>query len=212
MADATVGEVYLVTAMGSWAGQRIMFTQTYRLDAVGPFVTHTLASATLLKYIRGGVGGLDAYESLYLALLPAQYTLDYWRAQCIRSVRYVPVDFNRGVPGTNAEDTEAGNQAAVLTLRTVLSGRNQVSNKHIGPLPQGVATQDDGLLTAGYKTLLSNFGTALLNSFSDLPTASTFTPCIYHGEPPLPEANQVTSFVVQDTIRTMRRRNLRAGI
>jgi len=51
----------------------------------------------------------------------------------------------------------------------------------------------------------------LINSISDLPTASTFTPCIYHGEPPKPEANKVTAYVVQDTIRTMRRRNLRVG-
>lgn len=211
MPDAFAGQIYEVSAVGSWVGQRILFSQTYILDTIDAGVDSGLASETLMKYIRGGVGGLDLYEALYLDCLPAQYQLVKWRTQITYPVRLVGYEFNRGVNGANVEDTETGNQAAALTFRTAFAGRNQVATKHIGPLPQGPLTQDDGMLTVAYKALVAALGAAMLNAIADLPTNAVWTPVIDHGPIPAPPPTPIESYVVGETIRTQRRRTLRLG-
>lgn len=211
MPNAAAGQVYLITAMGSWAGQRIMLTHTYLLDSVNPGVDAGLAVETLIKYIRGGVGGLDQYETKYLGLLPPQYTLNKWRGQVIYPDRLVIREVARGVNGAHPEDTETGNQAVALTFRTELAGRNQVSNKHIGPIPQGPLTQDNGMLTAAYKGLVSDLGQAMESGIADLAINSVWVPVIWHGPPPGLSPTEITSWTVGDTLRTQRRRTVRLG-
>lgn len=209
--DAAVGDQVILTAFGTWAGERIMMVRGYRITATNAGITTDLANATLIKYVRAGALGLDAYESDYLACLPPQYTLDFWRSQIVRPVRTVPIDFLRAAPGTHAEDTETGNQAAVITFRTAFSGRRHVSNVHIGPIPQGPLTQDNGLVTAAYKSLLDTLATNMLNSFSDLATGLTFEPSIFHKPFGPLLYDKITTQVVQNELRTMRRRTVGRG-
>jgi len=155
MADANAGDLFLATAGGSYAGQRIMFTHNYRLEAVDPGVSTGLATATLNKGVRGDVTGDDLLETSYLLCLPQNYSLLYWRTQLIEPQRYVGIDFARDVTGLIEEDAVTGNVAGVVTLRTDKAGRNQVSNKHIGPVPTSGANLESGTLKAAYKALLA---------------------------------------------------------
>lgn len=212
MADAVVGDMFLLTANGVYAQQRIMLTHNYRLIAIDPGITVELATSTLIKGVRAGAGGSDLWETKYLAALPPQYTLDNWQAQLIEPQRFVPVNFTRNVAGTHAGDTETGNQAAVITLRTEKSGRNQVSNKHIGPIPQDVAVQDDGLVTAAYKTILGTLATALLANYQDAATGAIFQPVINHHTSPVVTYDPLKTYVLGSTLRVMRRRTVGLGI
>lgn len=213
MPFAEVGNIYLLTFLGQYAEQRIMFTQTYRISAVGPVVTDGLAAITLIKGVRAGAGGLDLLESKYLALLPETYQLDTIRAQQIAPNRFVMHDVTRLAAGTHPEACDTANLAATITLRTDWAGRDQVGVKHIGPIPTTDVVTQQGEISAAYTVKLNTFGTALLNSYSDLATELTFDPVIYHpieSVPPL--YDKVTSYTLGTTTRVMRRRTVRVGV
>lgn len=109
------------------------------------------------------------------------------------------------------EDATTGNVAAVLTIRTQKAGRNQVSNKHIGPLPSDgydIGRVSPTLLTP-LEILADNLRTAL-----GTPDGGIYQPVIYHksGGGPGDNVDVLHSAVVQQQIRTMSRRTVGRGI
>lgn len=210
---SAVGDIYQVSAAGTIFGQRVLLTQNYIIVAQDASAPDNVVSTSLNLKVSGvAVLGGDVLESKYLALLPPEYTLDFWQAQKVYPIRQAYRRLARAVAGTHAASTEATNQAAVITLRTDTAGRSQIANKHIGPIPQDVAVQDSGLLTAAYKALMTTFANALLEQIDldiDLNTVSLY-PCIYHvGE--VPTSSPLTNHVIGDTVRVMRRRTVRVG-
>lgn len=212
MAFTAPGDLFLVTAFGSVFGQRIMLTHNYELTTVNMNVLVSDIETSIIKQVRGGAGGTNVLEGAYLALLPADYTLDFWQAQIIGPNRFVPVTVNRGTVGTHASGTEASNQAAVITLRTDKAGRNQVSNKHIGPIPQGATVQNNGLVQAAYDALLTTLKTGLLSTLTDVNYGASWRPVINHHTKPIISSDPLTSGLNGTTLRTMRRRTVGLGI
>lgn len=207
---AAVGDIYRVAAVGVYAGQQIMLTHHYAITQLtGPGTDATIRTM-ILDTIRGGVGGGNTLEGPYLACLPPQYDLSYWVAQKIAPTRLRYEVYARNTPGTHANDTETGNQAAVITLETEAAGRNQVCNKHIGPIPQDPVTQDNGLVTAAYAATLDNLRTALLAGLVSVGLGVTLEPCIYHRANPNTPSYLETGYV-QTTLRVMRRRTVGFG-
>jgi len=47
--------------------------------------------------------------------------------------------------------------------------------------------------------------------YDDIVTGGIWTPVIFHGPPPAPAMDELDSFVVGETLRTMRRRTVRVG-
>jgi len=203
------GDVFLCTAVGTYAGQRILLTHTYRVFNVIGTVDEATASTSLINEVKGGVGG-DVLESAYLALLGTNYNLDAWRAQKIHPVRYVRVEQARNVAGTGSAIAETGNIAAVITLRAALAGRRHISNKHIGPIPGDAATMVAGELTPAYQTLMNTLATGLKSSIIIGPGGYTFVPCIYHRGL-VPVTSDIVTSAIQSSVRVQRRRTLRVG-
>jgi len=149
---------------------------------------------------------------MYLACLPSQYELDSIRGQIIAPNRRVYSETLRGVPGTHLDTLETANLASVITLRTAFAGRNQVGNKHIGPIPSSGAVMTLGELTGAYKTLLTTLAGALMASIVPAGIAAVARPCIYHPDGAVPpNTDWVESAIVGETVRVMRRRTVRLG-
>jgi len=203
-------DLFRVEAVGSIFGQRIIITHAYSVLDVTGTVGEQAASGDLLEALRGGGGG-DAWESAYLACLPASYSLLYWRVQKVAPVRYRYYKLTRGAAGTHASPTDATNQSAVLTFNTLLSGRSQIGNKHIGPIPQAATVQEDGLLAGAYKTLLSTLGDGMNDDILGAITNITFSPVIPHRTP-AGSYTLISDYLVGDTVNVMRRRTVGRGI
>jgi len=205
-----VGDLFALNAIGTCFNQRIMLTLHYAVDVVGTSTVEQTVSEDLIDAVRAA-GGDDVLETLYLACLPPQYGLLRWTAQKIAPVRYAYQYITRDVAGAHASGTDTANQAAVITLRTRLAGRKDISNKHIGPIPQAATVQEDGLIVAAYKTLLNNLGIAMVQTITTPGTATQFLPVVRHNTPP-------NSFTVlfqtasSETVNTMRRRTVGRGI
>ena len=205
-----LNDVFLITMLGRYAGQRVMLTHTYMVTNTGPGVDDVLAMDSLLTAVRGGAGGGDILESAYRVSVGTNYTLEEITCQKIAGIRTVKRSFARNVPGNGGAASLTGNIAAVVTLRTVLAGRTQVSNKHIGPVPDVVGLVTGGFITGAYDANLTVTKNALLVGFTDAVLGVTWAPCIYHrGSIALP--SQVTTGVVQQTVRVMRRRTVGQG-
>jgi len=205
-----LNDLFAVAAVGSCFNQRIMLTHHYAVSFVGSSTNEAVVTNDMVDALRGGGGG-DAWETLYRALMPADWTLEYWQVQKIAPVRYAYQKASRGVAGTHAATTETANQSAILTLRTALAGRQDISNKHIGPIPQDAAVQVNGTLNAAYKTLLGNLGTAMLALLTGPATGTVWYPVVRHNTPPN-SFTQVLTFATGDTVNTMRRRTVGRGI
>lgn len=205
-----LNDLFRVSAVGECFSQRIMFTMDYQVITVGTSTVEATVSVDLMDAVQGG-GGADLLETDYLALLPPDYTLVYWQAQKLFPTRYAYVKGSRGVAGAHANATETANQAAIITLRTVLAGRQDISNKHIGPIPQGAGVQTNGLLDAAYKTKLGTFATSLLSIVTGPVTGTQWQPVVIHKSP-AGTSTVLRTQIVGDTVNTMRRRTVGRGI
>jgi len=213
----SVNDLFLLTADGRCFDQRVMLTLGYRVEATPADVTENAASLGLIVQAEGGVGGGDKIETAYLACLPPQYTLLRWRAQKVYPVRYRTYDGARSVPGTHAENTETTNLAGCITMQTRIAGRGEQGVKHIGPLPYGVTSIDNGTLQPAYKTLLSALGVKLYTDILIPVLGVNFRPVIIHRQ--LDEAGHVVSMSstdiftasVGEVVGTMSRRTVGRG-
>lgn len=206
---ATAGALYAVQALGTCFGQRIMLTHSYALTQVVGVVAENVALQALLDAIGNGVGGGNIIETKYLACLPDSYLLDEWRGQQVRPFRTAYRSNARAVVGTHAGNSEATNQSVAITLRSDVAGRWALGTKKIGPIPQDITVQDNGLITGAYKTLLETLGAALLGTV--VAAGCTWEPCIIHPVGEHLGSTPLTSQIVQLTLRTMRRRTVRVG-
>lgn len=202
-------DLFRVAAVGEAFNQRIILTHAYAVQTVSGAPSEATVSGFLLDQLRAGGGG-DLFETLYLACLPPQYTLLYWQVQKVAPTRFRYYKFTRTQAGTHAAAARTANQAAVITFGTLLGGRSQVSNKHIGPIPEGVNVQVDGLVASAYKDKLSPLASGMLQSVGTFGDPANLVPCIPHRTP----AGSYTLMfnnIVQSTIRVQRRRTVGLG-
>lgn len=208
MPNIEVDDIVQVSLVGSYAAQRILFTQTYRVSTAPTSVVSTFDFCG--EVIDDITGGATALQNKYLACMPANYTLTQIRAQVIYPVRQVAVRQGASQAGTGS-GAETGNTAGVITFYTDLAGRSQISNKHIGPLPLGASV--NGALRPEQIALLDALGEEILEGFTDLGDGGEMTACIYHANVlgPIGKTTDMLGFNTQTTTRTMRRRTLGRG-
>lgn len=204
-----MNDIVMLAFRGTCSNQRILFTQFYRVSQPAS------GSITVVQDLQGIAAAQDGTSDQpllynYIGCMANTYTCNAVRAQRVYPTRSVAVDVARSLAGANTQAAEATNLAAVITLRTAKAGRSQVSNKHIGPLPNGSYTL--GNISTSYQTDLGDLGNSII---APLVTAgfSTLTPIIYHknGDGPAAKYDDMISMVVQTTARTERRRTLRIG-
>lgn len=158
-----------------------------------------------------GVGGPEDLVTPYLAACSQDYTLFATRAQFIYPTRYAYVEIPTTDPGTIASPCAAQNVAGVITKRTQFAGRKQVGAVHMPGVPNnGYAA---GSITGTQKTHYENVADQMLLNPNPTGTAGLYRPIIWHrNTTPLPTFDVWSIYTVQDTLRTMRRRNLRIGV
>jgi len=208
--SVSAGDVFAAYVIGDIFGQRTMLTLGYKITAVGSAVSEAAAAVQIAFNLSGQVGSTVNLESPLRAVLPPDWELISIRAQRVRPIRMALQELILGVNGTHASSTEATNQAAVITMRSQLAGRKYVSNKHIGPLPQGATVQTNGLLTPAYKALLQDVADKLNLVMVDVPLGMTAEPGIINADLGV-NFTKFTVGIPQDTIRVMRRRTVRVG-
>jgi len=203
-----LNDVYSIQAVGACFGQLVMFTHHYAVTGVAGTPDDVDTLDAILARISGG--GDDALETAYLNCIPAQYRLARWKAQKVQATRTAYRIDGRDVPGNHGDDTETVNQCATLTLTGVLGRRDNISNKHIGPIPQNVSAQDNGLITDAYKTLLGLLAVALLDTQVVMAGAVTLKPCILHPAP-AGSYTLLKYYALGNAVGTMRRRTVGRG-
>lgn len=203
------GDIVQLNIEGEVFNQRILLTHRYRVS--GPTSAGVPTSAAMLDFLEQvGPGGAKDIITSYKACLPPDYECNGHTAQRIvpnRSALQRNEDSDG--PGTYPTGTESSNQTGVITLGTENAGRDQIANKHIGPLP--AAAQVNGELSDAYKAILTTLGNKLLVAVPLTVTAQTLTPIIWHGGTEL-NYTALISVKIGSTVRTQRRRTVGLGI
>lgn len=202
-------DVVLITAFGTQYNQRIMNTFPYVVDGpqTGNPITDDLI-AVGAEFCGLGVGANDRTTN-YLAMFGPEYVLNWVRVQRIAPQRSVLVDITMGDVGTNASSATTCNLAAVITKRTVLSGRRYVSTSHFGGIPANATV--GGNITAAYKVFVDAFSGGMLVPLNIPGVGLTLTWGIYHKAGGGPNFDEIIQTLSPTTTRVMRRRTVGLG-
>lgn len=208
MPNVTVGEVVQVSLRGRALNQRIIFTHTYQVLTAPTNPTDWSDFAD--QFRSALVGQPSDFEDAYLACVSSGYQCEIMRIQAVAPSRLAVNDYVINQPGTRGT-TNFSNLAAVVTLRTARAGRDQVSNKHIGPIATADAT--NGQMINAYLTNLNNLGALLELDIEVGETGAVMVPVIWHSraQGPVPATDRIVSHIAQSSARVMRRRTVGVG-
>lgn len=201
-------DIVELTMMGKFEGNDVMNKFHYACISVSGAPQGSQAVFAALDTNLSGVAGL---VNLVRLLAPSNYTLRFNRYQVIAPVRQVAYPIAKDVGGLNTFTTLTGNIAVALTKRGDLAGRKNISTTHV----IGTTAEDlieAGKLTATAKTLAENIAAFMDNQVSITVGGVDyeFGPVIFHKNEPA-NPTPITSVIVQDTVRVMRRRTLNVG-
>lgn len=202
------GDIVQIQWRGLAMSQQILLTRHYLLSGGGGAAGNSVPADLLDIGNNVYVGGAFDKTTDLLACMPTNYQLFEVRCQRVAPDRSVLVDKIAG-PDAGTEGTNAvvPNDCAVITYRTDLSGRRQVANLHIGPLPSDGATA--GQITGPYNGLLNALAITLADSFQPAGFAGTLKAIILHK--PAMTWDLITNFQIQPQARVMVRRTLNRG-
>ena len=202
-----IGDILSIQLHGRILNQKTISTFFYKvisasteqndavaLKAVGDSFTVGILSPGL-SFIQAAPQNWTAVETRVQRVYPAlsQYVID-----------------TVGLPGTVGSDAEAPNIMATITRRGAAGGRRNIGALHSAPLPSdGFA---DGLITNTHKTRLETVATRMLNDFTVTLETTQLTPILWSRAIPSDGQRRVSSTIVQNEVRTMRRRTLGLGI
>jgi hypothetical protein len=200
------GGIVLVTYRSLWQKQRVLLTHTYAVvsdQGVGQPWERSQQLATVLANPADPV--LDQYRRC----LPPELLIQEVRAQLVYPQRYQGGIGAVNLPGLQLGAANTGNVACALTFHTGLAARNQISNKHIGPVPND--QMDGGAPILLYRDTLSTLGSLMSQQFSQVVSGGlvTMDACIFHKK--LGTNNKIITWTVTDRVGTLRRRTLRVG-
>jgi hypothetical protein len=202
-----VGDIVFMAFEGQCFGQTVLFTQYYRCSGVGGAQTSLTQDFTEMFNLING-GGPEDLTTAYKDLFSNEYVLEAVRLQRIKPVRSA---FNRFAinAGNGTFDGQTGTAAnsVGVTFRTELAGRDQVSTKKLGPVPE--EAQLSGLLTDAYKAEVKVFADAVMLDIVLLAAQVTLIPVIFHPTTGL--ADDFATYEIQDEVRTMSRRVVGRG-
>lgn len=200
-----LGDKVQLRFYGQCYSQRIIFGMDYLVtQAAAPGDTYVFNMTSLINDVD--VGGVNTIVPEYLVCLNTDYTLLKITAQVVKPVRLAYVAKNVARPASGGVGNVA-NDSACLTLRTPNSGRDQVANKHIGPIPDSVSIS--GRLDIAYKAVVAGLGDKLIVPIQPVALGPIYAPVIYHRFPDTTDI--ITSFIVGDQSRVQRRRTVGVG-
>lgn len=192
-----VGDVYLlrlVGSVGSAPGSLVIFTHHYRqtLQLIGEPM-EALANAWVAE---GAPELVDCVSNTYQV-----------NQVQVRTLTDPPMGFDLDTvqAGTQAGDALPPQIAPIISWRTQFVGRSYRGRSYMPPCSETYNV--GGVVQTTMRTLLADYADAIL-SLTDLPGGNTYELGIW--SPTLNQFNAVTSYVVQPTFATQRRR--RSGV
>lgn len=202
-------DIFQVSIVSEYHGETIMLVNNWRVKNLadpGEYLVDCQSIAT-----KFGTVGVGAPLSAYMPLLGTDVNILYSRAQRIYAPRSAYVDQLIGEIGTGGAIANTGNLAGVVARKSDLSGRDQVSVSHLGPIPFDV--QEEGELDIAYKLALENWGNVWTQVQTVAgPSGIDLEPVVFHRNTVPPTWNTLRTVLVNPYVRTMRRRTVRVGI
>jgi len=164
------------------------------LDALNTYLADTTTALRPGKVLRDSQSGDVFFSSVNSQRIYSTRTL--YRTQAIG----VAGAYGGAVPIT-------GNNAACISFKGAAGARNNISNRHIGPMPaDGMA---GGILTPAWKLQMTALGDALDDPIALSLGTINLLPIINHSGAAF---SDVVGFSVSDRVGTMRRRTVGLGI
>jgi hypothetical protein len=149
-----------------------------------------------------------------LAALSDLYTQDRNTVRFFDDALDPPISFTETGVGAITGEREADYVSVCVQLKTGVRGRQYRGSKKYGPI--GELQVDGDLLVAGSVTLFEAVGEAIVAGFTDSDgniwasvIKSSKPPAQYRDNPTYVIATQVTSYLLNKTTGTMRRRKAR---
>jgi hypothetical protein len=210
MADAEVGQIYLVSAVGLLNGQTTITTFHYEIQSLaGPAVTVGNVSNALNVALDQAGGLMERYTDC----LPDNLTIQYNEIQCIWPQRYYQQRYTPDFPNGNVgSDATTSNVMAAITRRGFAARRADIGRILI-PAPTTAVEQATGLWAAGYKALLDLLAPQLYQSHLLALGGSTanLIPVVYNRGSVVPRTPIYTAYA-SNVVRVMNRRTVGRGI
>lgn len=203
---AAVGQIYQVTFRCSLFNQRVLNTFKYRLDVL-PAAASTDDIADRIDARISTAANLIAD---WRATQPIQITLLFVDVQCLWPIRVRKKSYAKNQAGLYVDNGAINvNSAISITRRGTLATRHSVGRLQL-IAPMGADTIDEGAIAnAGYRSALEDLAEQMLQPI--VPgTAEVLTPVLTRN-PVDANYEYVTDTVVQETVRTMRRRTVGIG-
>lgn len=169
----------LVSFRGLCFNQQIILTQWYLVAGDFPAVNTITQDLTLIVNGVAPAGAGDI-ATAYLACLPVQYQMQTIRAQRIKASRSSYFSQVNLLAGSNVNPCTVASDAAAITMKGDNAGRNNLSTKKIGPVPDAASAA--GLLTVAYTALLNTLGSRLALAWTPPTSGSTLVPIVPHKD------------------------------
>lgn len=152
-----------------------------------------------------------------LAALDVDYTQTATTVRFFENATDPPIAFTETGVGGVAGDRLPDFSAVVIQLKTAVRGKSGRGSKHFGPIAESSTTGDD--LTAGAVTLFAAVGAAIIAGFTDsdgniwVPGLKAAPrpnfPAQYKVNPTTTVWTDITHYVLNKSLGTMRRRKIR---
>jgi len=159
--------------------------------------------------VFGGAGGIvDKMKGM---------NVDTWEVQGVKMQWIYPVRYtatftnDTAGSGTIVDIPLPQNVASTMTKKAVIAGRSSIGSLHFAGLANESA--DNGFLTPARIVAMTSIGNDLIVPLDTgvIPNTTLLRPVIYHKA--LPDLSQpFTDFIVQPTVRVMRRRTVGLGV
>lgn len=208
MAGFAVGDIISISWDAQAFNQTILNTLTYRVTASSGG-TSTVQSDSFDIATVVNTGGAADLTTKITNIVSEEWTLGGITVQDVFPIRYRSFTLDSAALGARGACNRP-NCSGVITRRTILSGRDQVSSIKFGPTADDDVA--DGSMNGGWRDLAQVLADAMEVVIAG-PTTLRLEPVIWHRGVPFDGLyySRVTDCVPQVTSRVMRRRTVGVG-
>lgn len=193
--------------VGECLGQTIMSVFHWKVGVVSS-IPNTLAELDAFAS-RWQTLGANSFLTNYLALMPLNYTLTRVTAQQIWTTRSRRVQKVNLITGNGVSTATTANVQSSITFTTDFAGRTDIGGKRL-LLPN--QAYEDGKVNLAHHNSMIDFAVNCVTPLVVADGGGTYLPVIYHRVGLPTKSSLITGYVIQDTVRVMRRRTVGLGI
>lgn len=206
MANAAVGDFYLLSFYHTMGAQKLINTFRYRLESLGTAITVDDVQNNMETLIASGGNIL----SKWLAVIPPQVTLVERWYQRVFPTRIRKKIVASGLQGTWANATTSTNQAVSIERYAENATRHGVGRIQLVASNNPLDITNGSITNAAYTTALGVLGTQMAASLTLPVVGSVLKPILQSVSVP-GSFTYIIGSSVKPELRTMRRRTVGVG-